>query len=191
MADHGQTTVREAVSLGEVYAHVDGVMALGSNRAGHLYLQEHCRLEARDVAARLDETPAAEVVLFREGEVAVARREREELAFAPAAGGGFVFTGDSSILGHPDAPARAWAALRNPNAGEVLVSAALGFEFTDLGGGHHVGGGSHGSLVAGDTDVPLLLAGVEGQAASIVDVAPLVLSHFGVAAPAYALGRAA
>ena len=32
------------------------------------------------------------------------------------------------------------------------------------------------------------LVGVEGTAASIVDVAPLVLAHFGVAAPAYALG---
>ena len=109
----------------------------------------------------------------------------------PSAGGGFALTGDASILGYPDALARAWAALANPNAGEVLVSAAEGYEFADLGGGHHVGGGSHGSLVAGDTEVPLLTVGVEGTAASIVDVAPLVLSHFGVAAPAYALERAA
>ena len=55
----------------------------------------------------------------------------------------------------------------------------------------HVGGGSHGSLVTGDTEVPLLLVDVEGTAESIVDVAPLVLAHFGVAAPAYALGHAA
>ena len=40
-------------------------------------------------------------------------------------------------------------------AGEVLVSATEGFEFSDLGGGDHVGGGSHGSLVAGDSEVPL------------------------------------
>ena len=90
-------------------------------------------------------------------------------------------SGDASILGYPDGLARAWAALGNPNAGEVLVSAAEGYEFTDLGGGHHVGGGSHGSLVAGDTEVPLLTVGVEGQTGvdatlSIVDVAPLVLS---------------
>jgi len=107
-----------------------------------------------------------------------------------------VLSGDASILGHPDAVARSWAALANPNAGEVLVSAAEGYEFADLGGGDHVGGGSHGSLVAGDTEVPLLMVGVEGTAdltltRSIVDVAPLVLAHFGVAAPAYALDRAA
>ena len=92
--------------------------------------------------------------------------------------------------------ARAWAALANPNAGEILVSAAEGYEFADIGGGHHVGGGSHGSLVAGDTEVPLLTVGVERVAGlapvrSIVEVAPLVLAHFGVTAPAYSLGRAA
>ena len=47
------------------------------------------------------------------------------------------------------------------------------------------------SLVTGDTEVPLLLVDVEGTAASIVDLASLVLAHFGVGAPAYALGRAA
>ena len=35
----------------------------------------------------------------------------------------------------------------------------------------------------------MLTVGVEGTAASIVDVAPLVLAHFGVGAPDYALGR--
>ena len=191
MADHGQTRVREAASLAEAYAGVDGVLPLASNRAAHVYLQPGCRLDPRAVAARLDAVPAAEITLFREGGDAVARREGEELVFAPARGGGFTLSGDASILDYPDALARTWAALANPNAGEVLVSAAEGHEFADLGGGDHVGGGSHGSLVTGDTEVPLLTVGVEGTAGSIVDVAPLVLSHFGVAAPAYALGRAA
>ena len=66
------------------------------------------------------------MTLFREGASAVARREGEELVFAPAAGGGFALSGDASILDHPDALARTWAALANPNAGEVLVSAAEG-----------------------------------------------------------------
>jgi len=186
MSDHGQTRVHEATSLGDVYGGVEGVLPLGSNRAAHVYLLGACRLDPRDVAARLDAVPAAEVVLFREGAVAVARREGEELLFRPTSGGGFALSGDASILGYPDALARAWAALANPNAGAVLVSAAEGHEFTDLGGGHHVGGGSHGSLVTGDTEVPLLTVGVEGTARSIVDVAPLVLGHFGVSVPAYA-----
>ncbi len=192
MSDHGQTNVHEAASLEQAYAGVEGVLPLASNRAGHVYLQSGCRLDARAVAARLDGVSAAEIVLFREGGEAVARREGEELVFAPSeAGGGFAVHGDASILGYPDALARSWAALANPNAGEVIVSATEGYEFSDLGGGSHVGGGSHGSLVTGDTEVPLVTVGVEGNADSIVEVAPLVLAHFGVAAPSYALGRAA
>jgi hypothetical protein len=191
MADHGQTRVREATSLAEVYAGVEGVLPLGSNRAAHLYLQPGCVLDPRAVAIRLDGVEAAEVTLFREAGDAVARRDGEELVFAPAAAGLFTLSGDAAILDHPDALRRAWAALANPNAGEILVSAAEGHEFADLGGGDHVGGGSHGSLVTGDSEVPLLLVDVAGAAGSIVDVAPLVLAHFGVEAPPYALGRAA
>ena len=196
MADHGQTRVHRAVSLAEVYAGAEGVLPLASNRAAHVYLQPGSLLEPREVASYLDGVEAVEVALFREGDGAVARREGEELRFAPANAGGFTLAGDHSILDHPDALARSWAALANPNAGEVLVSATLGYEFADIGGGDHVGGGSHGSLVAGDTEVPLLMIGVEGlteiaRTTSIVDVAPTILSHFGVVAPAYALDRAA
>jgi len=191
MADHGQTRVRESVALAEIFAGVEGVLSLGSNRAAHVYLQPGCRLDRREVAMRLDGIRAAEVTLFREGSEAVARREGEELRFAPAAEGIFTLTGDPAILDHSGALERTWAALANPNAGEILVSATEGYEFADLGGGDHVGGGSHGSLVAGDSEVPMLLVDVEGRAGSIVDVAPLVLAHFGVAAPDYALVSAA
>src|SRR4051812_38516844 len=141
MADHGQTRVREATALAELFAGAEGVLPLGSNRAAHLYLQPGCQLEPREVAARLDDVMAAEVTLFREGTTAVARRDGEELHFAPAAGGLFALSGDATILDHPDGLARTWAALANPNAGEILVSAAEGHEFADLGGGDHVGGG--------------------------------------------------
>ena len=196
MADHGQTRVHESASLGLVYAGIEGVLPLGSNRAAHVYLSPACLLDPRSVAERLDGVAAAEVALFREGANAVARRDGEELVFAPDGAGDFRCSGETSILGYPDGIARSWAALGNPNSGEVLVSAAQGFEFADLGGGDHAGGGSHGSLVAGDSEVPLLTVGVEAapgskRSVSIVDVAPLILAHFGVQLPAYALGRAA
>ena len=195
LADHGQTHVREAVALSESFAGLDGVLSLASNRAGHVYLQPGSRLDARAIAVELDGVPAAAIALFREGSDAVARRDGEELRFAPALCGEFETSGDSSILDHPDALSRAWAALSNPNAGEVIVSAAEGYEFTDLGGGSHIGGGSHGSLAAGDSIVPLLTIGVGASSLaptpSIVDVAPLVLAHFGVEAPGYAVDRAA
>ena len=96
------------------------------------------------------------------------------------------------MLDHPDAVARAVAAVRCPNAGEVVVSAAPGWEFEDLGGRHHLGGGSHGSLVEGDSLVPVLAVGLDGPAPrTVVDVAPAILAHFGARVPEYALDRAA
>ena len=89
-------------------------------------------------------------MLYREGDEAVARREGEELRFAPA-DGDWRTSGDRSLLDQPDALERAWAALANPNAGELLVSPPLGVELTDLAGRSHLGGGSHGSLEAGDS----------------------------------------
>jgi len=74
----------------------------------------------------------------------------------------------------------------NPNAGDVVVSAAPGWEFSDLAGRHHAGGGSHGSLDAGDSEVPMLVVGLDAQPRSIVDVGPVVLTHFGVEPPVYA-----
>jgi hypothetical protein len=75
----------------------------------------------------------------------------------------------------------------------VIVSAAPGFEFADLAGRHHAGGGSHGSLRRGDSEVPMLTIGLDLQPQSIVEIAPAILQHFGVQPPAYArsLTRAA
>jgi hypothetical protein len=72
------------------------------------------------------------------------------------------------------------AALRNPNAGEVLVSAAPGWEFVDLAGGHHIGGGSHGSLAVTDSEVPMLTVGLGEPPRSITGIKSLLLDHFGV-----------
>ena len=184
-ADHGQTHVSETARLQEAFAAVDGVVVTASNRAGMVYRLNGAAEDARRLAARLDGERAAEVALFLEGDEAVARREGEELRFAPA-DGSWRTTGDASILDGPDALARSWGALRNPNAGDVVVSAAPGFDFADLGGRHHLGGGSHGSLGAADSTVPMLTVGVEAQPASIADIAPAVLAHFGVEPPAYA-----
>jgi Type I phosphodiesterase / nucleotide pyrophosphatase len=183
-SDHGQTSVQRVASLQAAFAGVDGILVTASNRAGQVY-----RLGGRDderaLARRLDTVPAVEVTLFREHGTAVARREGEELRFAPAADG-WELDGDPALLDHPNGLERAWRALANPNAGEVLVSAAAGWEFADLGGRHHLGGGSHGSLSAGDSEVPVLTIGVEEEPRSITDLAPLALRHFGVAPPPYA-----
>jgi type I phosphodiesterase/nucleotide pyrophosphatase len=184
-SDHGQTQVERAVSLEKALADVDGLLVAASNRAGMVYRLGGCREEAAELARRLDGSPAAEVVLWREGEEAVARRDGEELRFAPA-DGGWRTSGDLAVLDQPDALERSWAALANPNAGELLVSPPLGVELTDLAGRSHLGGGSHGSLEAGDSEVPILTVGIEGEPRRIVDLAPLALAYFGVERPAYA-----
>jgi hypothetical protein len=153
-----------------------------SNRAGMVYAAD---AESSALAARLDGHEAVEVVLYSEGAEMVARRDGAELRLSRE-DGALVTSGDSSILDHPDGLERAWAALANPNAGELLVSAALGWEFTDLAGRHHSGGGSHGSLAAGDSEVPMLTVGLDEGPRSITDVMPLVLRHFGVEPPEYA-----
>ena len=82
----------------------------------------------------------------------------------------------------PDALGRVWDAASCPTSGEVLLSAADGVEFTDWGGASHLRGGSHGSLSAGDSLVPLICAGLCGaldrEQWSIKDVVPLIARHF-------------
>jgi hypothetical protein len=133
------------------------------------------------------------------------RTERGELRFRPGAsrvdqrGGSWDIEGELGVLdlsnddGHlasrtyPDALARLWSALNAPGSGDVLLSAALDYEFTDWGGADHVAGGSHGSLRRGDSLAPLVFlnCGVDAtrdtgdrQQWTIADVAPVVLSHF-------------
>jgi len=181
-SDHGQTRVDRHVSLEDAYDGVDAIVT-ASNRAGMVYGGD-----ARALAERLDGNDAVELALFLEGDEAVARRSGEELRFA-LGDDGWQTSGDTGIADYPDALARAWAALHNPNAGEVLVSAVPGVEFGDLAGRHHEGGGSHGSLCVGDSEVPMLTVGVGSSPRSIVDVAPAVIEHFGLEPPAYQQAR--
>jgi hypothetical protein len=184
-SDHGQTSVERVTSLQDSFAGLDEIVVTASNRAGQVYLLPDARVDAAALAQRVDGDPAVEVTLRIEDGGAVARRDGAELRFRPDTGGGWEMSGDAAILDHPDALVRAWSALANPNAGELLVSAAEGWELTDLGGRHHSGGGSHGSLVARDSLVPVLTLGLDTAPGRITEVAPAVLAHFGVEAPPY------
>src|SRR2546423_12187016 len=171
LSDHGQPAVDRAARLEELFADVaDEVVVAASNRTGQIYLLPDARVDAVALARRLDGFPAVDVTLRREGDEVIARRDGAD---APV-----------EKLDHPDAAWRARSALANPNAGELLVSAAEGWELVDLGGRHHAGGGRHGSLVAGDSVVPLATVGIGAEPRRITEVAPAVLEHFGVDAPA-------
>jgi len=152
-SDHGQSRVDQVASL-----ESDGGLLVASNRAGMVYADD-----PRAVALQLDDQPAAGIVLFLEDGEPVARRDGDE---------------DLALLDEvPDGRARAEAALRNPNAGSVLVSAAPGWEFADLAGQHHLGGGSHGSLEAADSEVPMLSVGLGEPPASITQIKQLIVGH--------------
>ena len=135
---------------------------------------------------------------------AVVRSRRGELRFTAggdlldARGERWSVTGDLAVLRaelqdgrflsteYPDALARIWSSLRCPNAGDVLLSAAPGFEFVDWGGSDHVGGGSHGSLHRSDSLGALLWCGTGPDSRrvrdqwSLRDIAPMIRGHFGV-----------
>jgi hypothetical protein len=168
--------------------------------------------EARATAVpRIVETATAlagiDIIGWREGDRAVVRAPgRGELRFGvggagsdlrDARGNAWVVEGDLAALGaatsdgrfeapdYPDALRRVWAALTCATAGDVLLSAAPGYEFPDWGGADHVGGGSHGSLHHSDSLGALAFSGVPAPAGtgpgawSITDIAPMVRAHFG------------
>jgi hypothetical protein len=188
-SDHGQTPVDRAVPLEAAYddlrllrrngAEHSDLAVTASNRAGQVYRLPQCPEPVRALAERLDGHEAVGAALFLEDGDAVARCAGAELRFRPN-GDDWHTAGDSAVLDHPAGLTRSWAALHNPNAGDVLVSAAEGFEFTDLAGRHHAGGGSHGSLSAGDSEVPMLSVGVDALPGSITEVAPAAFGHFGL-----------
>jgi predicted AlkP superfamily pyrophosphatase or phosphodiesterase len=158
-SDHGQSHVSNVARL-----HVPDGLVTASNRAGMVYTDD-----PRSVAAALDAEPSAGIVLFREDGRVIARRDGDE---------------DGALLDAvPDGRSRAAAALANPNAGDVLVSAAPGWEFLDLAGRHHLGGGSHGSLEAADSEVPMLSVGLGPPPPSITGVKGAIERHFAVSGP--------
>jgi predicted AlkP superfamily pyrophosphatase or phosphodiesterase len=141
---------------------------------------------------------------------AVVRSARGELRFAPGGdlederGARWSVEGDLDTIGlttqdgraisfeYPAALGRIWSALNCDTAGDLLLSAAPGYEFVDWGGADHVGGGSHGSLHRSDSLGALLWCGTgpdtrEARAQwSLADIVPMVREHFGLRAPASA-----
>jgi predicted AlkP superfamily pyrophosphatase or phosphodiesterase len=190
-------------------AGASGPIAISpAQRSAMLYVLDEERRAALTVdAARIAaEIPGVDLTMRRtaprEGAIA---SERGELRFAPGGdlldlrGGRWSVEGELATLAarvedgrlltpdYPDALARVWSALTCPTAGDVLLSAAPGYEFVDWGGAAHVGGGSHGSLHRSDSLAPLLWCGTGPERRDVRaqwtlrDVVPMMATHFGVA----------
>jgi hypothetical protein len=215
-ADHGQSAVADADDPRESFADqrlfvsktrsdpaACDLAVAASNRAAMVYRLSDGAPPAEEIALRLAERRSVDVVAFRENGHAVALRQGRRLQFAPGdgrtdlRGGRWTLEGDPGALELPDegelvsdvypnALERLWSLLSCVNAGEVVASATPGIEFLDAGGMAHVGGGSHGSLHAVDSFVPLAFAGLDPELAalpaqrSISDLASVVRAHFGI-----------
>jgi hypothetical protein len=164
------------------------------------------RARIERVLERIERVEGVELTAWRDGDEGCVRGAEGELRFAPDGsvldrrGNAWSVEGDLDVLGiavddgvvssseYPDALGRIWSALESDSTGDILLSATPGYEFVDWGGAAHVGGGSHGSLRAEDSLVPLTFVDcgpdVEGGAEdsrrqwSIADVAGVVRSHF-------------
>lgn len=177
-----------------------------TGRAAHVYLLpgEGDRADPDEVRRRLGEVEGIELVCRREGSDAVIERRGKALRFRPGAdlrdlrGERWDVDGDPGVLEastdgetfrsdeYPDALMRVFSAVMAPHAGDFVVSLSPGYEAVDWGGVSHAGGGSHGSLHAGDSLGPLLFVGCGPPDAgdrgrwALRDVAPVVLEHFGI-----------
>src|SRR5438270_487924 len=73
LSDHGQTSVRQAARLEEPFADLAGqVVVTASNCAGQVYLLPGARVDASELAQRLDGFAAVDVSLRLEGGDAIA-----------------------------------------------------------------------------------------------------------------------
>jgi len=208
VADHSQSAV---VQVADASAPLDGaslfrssrhsdpdrceLAVTASNRAAMVYRLDRAREGAAEIAGRMLADPAVELAMYALDGWMVVRGEGGEVRFrrgpgaADERGNRFTVAGDAELLApdtYPNALERIEGVLRCPTAGDVVVSAAPGWEFADSGGSHHSGGGSHGSLRAEDSIVPLITAGFDeppglGGRPSITDLTPLAVRHFGLA----------
>ncbi len=205
VADHSQSAVERGVDVSQPFEDLElfrssrhsdparcDLAIAASNRIAMAYLLPAAKLTASEVGHRFARHPSSDVVMWSEGAWFAVRRDGGELRFRRGSGvldardNGWDVAGDRDLLDpalYPNALERIEGILTCPAAGDVVVSAMLGDEFADAGGVHHAGGGSHGSLRAEDSLVPLITAGFEtatglGVQPSITDLTPLARRHF-------------
>ncbi|HET9720968.1 MAG TPA: alkaline phosphatase family protein [Solirubrobacteraceae bacterium] len=175
-----------------------------AQRSAMIYaLDEDRRAELIERSLRtLGEIDGVDLTMHLADGEGVIRGTSGELRFAPGGdladlrGGTWSVEGELAVLSariadgrfespdYPDALGRVWSALTCPTAGDILLSAAPGYEFVDWGGADHVGGGSHGSLHRSDSLGVLMWCGAGPDSAeateqwALRDVTPMVCRHF-------------
>lgn len=173
-----------------------------NERMGHIYILKEKESLLPAMVGRLGRIQGLDQVVWKEGEwFHVLQSGGGTLSFRPGRelwddyGQGWFLVGDpgavdASTDGHriffgdyPDALAQFSNALNCENAGDLLVTASPGYEFSGECDPIHPGCGSHGSLHREDSLVPLFVAGDTFGVSKprIMDLAPFIRSRYGLA----------
>jgi hypothetical protein len=203
------------VKAGQKWSDGDELMICPNLRAAQIYLRQNYWTERLHVVERLLSDPRVDHVMWRddrEGDEArhfhVATGDRGRLEFWAGPGGDaaahdaygatWTWRGDLRVVGakvdaggtlvysdYPNALERIAMGFDESVSGDLWVTAKPGFELRLAETEVNLGGGSHGSLHADDSLVPLIVAGAPSgfrlpSNPRTVDVAPLCLSLLGV-----------
>jgi hypothetical protein len=173
----------------------------GNGRVGFVYLNADRKRELRGPVARaLLAHGGTDQVMWLDDGVCHVDTARGSLRFREAQGYGAVvdergnkweYEGDLEAVGGvveedgirtPEYPLAMWrimCALSLERMGDVVVTPKLTYEYKDLAGGDHRGGGDHASLHAQDSLVPFLSTLDDPPLRpSTVDVVPHIVRHF-------------
>lgn len=189
------------VRLGENFTAGKELAICVNERMCHIYLLKGNKQLKRAVLKALSRHPGVDQVAWREnGWCMVRAGEQRKMSFRPGAGfrdqysQGWDIQGDPRVLdlslsgdrvrygNYPDAMNRLLSILECEQAGDVVLTARPGYEFVDDYSPSHRGCGSHGSLDAGDSLVPLVVSGsdIGLRNPRLQDIAGLIRSHFGL-----------
>lgn len=172
----------------------------GNGRVGFIYINTDRKASLLPAVTRaLGEHPGMDQVMWREEDSYVVSSGRGTLRFRPGDADAviderdnkWVCEGDLTAVSGvieggrirtPEYPLAFWRikeALDLARTGDVVVTPKLTYEFRDLGGGDHRGGGDHASLHVQDSLVPFMSTlDAPPIHPTTVDVAPHIIRYF-------------
>ncbi|MFZ5648821.1 MAG: alkaline phosphatase family protein [Bacillota bacterium] len=172
-----------------------------NERMGHIYILKERERLLPAIAEKLERVNGVDQVAWKDGDwFRVLQAGVGTLAFRPGRdhwddyGHGWSLVGDPGAVGaridghriyfgdYPDALSQFSNALNCENAGDLVVTARVGYEFGGDCAPLHPGCGSHGSLHRDDALVPLFVAGAPFGVSKprIMDLAPFIRSQHGL-----------
>ncbi|MFZ5596147.1 MAG: alkaline phosphatase family protein [Bacillota bacterium] len=173
-----------------------------NERMSHIYILREKERILPDIVSRLSRVTGIDQVVWKNGDwFRIVQAGLGAIDFRPGRdlwddyGQGWSVVGDPGVIGarvdghrieyscYPDALAQFFNALNCENAGDLLVTAKPGYEFSGELDPRHQGCGSHGSLHCSDSLVPLFVAGADFGVSRprIMDLAAFVRSQYGLA----------